>query len=264
MLIYCAAISLSVCYTALVHAGPQQLQAAPELGLAQARTIVLTYMQSEGYDTKAKYYRLDSSLLSLPDNANLPGYYLLQAEYDIFTRLNNFSLYAVDKRTADLWDRMTCQKVTSKPLTKLQNTLRRKLGLRRTARSGGISPSLHPNLCYPQLRAAPELGLSQARTIVLTYLQSTGIDTKSKHFELDPAPADGSGPEYYLFEAYVDTPLLLTSAGFYAVDKRTAVLWNRMTCQKMNSKPLTQLQNTLQRKLGLQRTARSGGVSPCF
>jgi hypothetical protein len=114
-----------------------------------------------------------------------------------------------------------------------------------------------------QLESASVLRLAQAKSIVLTYLKSQGYEVKSKHFELD-SKASNNLSEYFLFYAYFDTPTRLSSIGSYAVNKRTAELWERLSCKRLSSQPLAQLQNALRGRLDLQRSGPGEPVKPCF
>jgi hypothetical protein len=133
-IICCTIAALAVCCSATVHA--DQLESASVLRLAQAKSIVATYLKSQGYDVKSKHFELDSKA----SNANLSEYFLFYAYYDTLTRLNSIGSYAVNKRTAELWERLSCQRVSSQPLAQLQNALRGRLDLQRSAPGEPVNP----------------------------------------------------------------------------------------------------------------------------
>jgi hypothetical protein len=81
---------------------------------------------------------------------------------------------------------------------------------------------------------------------------------------LDPEAVNASPPEYYMFHAYYNTPTRLNSVGAYAVNKRTADLWERLSCQRLNSPQLTQLQKDLRKSLLSQPMTPGEVVKPCI
>jgi hypothetical protein len=96
-----------------------------QISHAQARTIVLTYLKSQGYKTQSSKFGLENE----SDSREYPDFYMFHAYYNTATRLNSIGAYAVNRKNADLWERLLCQLLESKPLWELQNKLCREMGL---------------------------------------------------------------------------------------------------------------------------------------
>jgi hypothetical protein len=101
------------------------LEKKKQISHAQARTIVLTYLKFQGYKTQSSKFDLENE----SDSREYPDFYMFHAYYNTATRLNSIGAYAVNRKNADLWDRLLCQRLESKPLLELQNKLRREMGL---------------------------------------------------------------------------------------------------------------------------------------
>jgi hypothetical protein len=109
-----------------------------------------------------------------------------------------------------------------------------------------------------------ELSHEQAGTVVLTFLKSQGYRIHSPKFNLESDPADPEVPDFYMFHAYYDTPTRLNSIGAYAVNRKTAILWERVACEQLNARELEQLQNRLRKELGLSVAAPGETAKPCY
>lgn len=116
--------------------------------------------------------------------------------------------------------------------------------------------------------AVADTGLSQdqARKIVLMYLESQGYRTTAPNFDLENDPSDPELPDYYMFHAYYNEPSHLASIDSYAVNRRTAELWERLECKCLRSKGLEALQKDLRKQQGLSGPANRDqpGNKPCF
>jgi hypothetical protein len=108
-----------------------------QLSRDQARTVVLTFLKSQGYKTESPKFDLESD----PGDPDLPEFYMFHAYYDTPTRLNSIGTYAVSRKTAALWERVACEQLKSKALAQLQRKLRREIGL---SGSHGGGPSAKP------------------------------------------------------------------------------------------------------------------------
>jgi hypothetical protein len=108
-----------------------------------------------------------------------------------------------------------------------------------------------------------ELSRAQATAIVLTFLKSQGYDIHSPLFDLQITPTDPDFPDFYMFHAFYDTTTRLASVGTYAVNRKTAVLWERIGCEQLKSKALEELQNRLRKEMGLSGGEGSSS-EPCL
>ena len=97
-----------------------------KLSQHQARTVVATFLKSQGYKIESSKFDLESD----PDDADFPEFYMFHAYYDTATRLNSIGTYAVSRKTAALWERVGCEQ--------LQNRLRKEVGLSESS-GGGAS-----------------------------------------------------------------------------------------------------------------------------
>jgi hypothetical protein len=73
-------------------------------------------------------------------------------------------------------------------------------------------------------------------------------------------------PDYYMLHAYYNEPSHLASIGSYAVNRRTADLWERLECKRLRSKGLEALQKELRKQQGLSEAVSRDqtGNKPCF
>lgn len=93
---------------------------------------------------------------------------------------------------------------------------------------------------------------AEARTLVLKALQAQGTPTKSPKFDLeDNTGAPKYYPGFYFFDAYFNNPLVLTAIGHYAVNRRTADLWEWIGCHRLGPPAIKRLQKALRRKINL-------------
>lgn len=132
--------------------------------------------------------------------------------------------------------------------------------------AGAQSPT--PPLAQPPAQpaaAVKEISREQAKSVVLTYLKSQGLKTEIAEFSLDDNPDEKDLPDYYLFDAYYNSSTRLTSVGAYAVDRKSAGLWQRVSCEQLNSPLLTKLQDKYHQEMGLVTPSESqASSSPCY
>jgi hypothetical protein len=110
---------------ATVTLARQSSTGAKDLSRAQARTVVLTFLKSQGYKTESPRFDLESD----PDDPDPPEFYMFHAYYNTTTRLNSIGTYAANRKTASLWERVACEQLKSKALQQVQNRLRKEIGL---------------------------------------------------------------------------------------------------------------------------------------
>jgi hypothetical protein len=116
--------------------------------------------------------------------------------------------------------------------------------------------------------AAKTISRDQAKTVVVAYLQSKGYKTESAEFALEDNPDEKDLPDYYLFDAYYNTRTKLTSLGAYAVDRKSAALWQRVSCEQVSSDALEQVQSRLRREVAghdiITPSEAQASSSPCY
>ncbi|MBS0575785.1 MAG: hypothetical protein JSS45_05090 [Proteobacteria bacterium] len=112
--------------------------------------------------------------------------------------------------------------------------------------------------------AGNTLARDQAKTIVLTFLKSKGYRTDSAKFDLEVDPDESDLKNYFLFHAYFNSDSRLVSIGSYAVDRRTAALWERLACRQLQTAALLRMQRKLRREAGLQKGVPEDTDGPCF
>lgn len=100
-----------------------------------------------------------------------------------------------------------------------------------------------------------------AQSLVLAALRDQGTPVNSKKFELDDG-TDPYFPELYSFWAYFDMPKHLALVGAYAVDPRTAEIWDVGMCVQPRSPSVMQLQMALRSHYHL-RLPTKASKPPC-
>jgi hypothetical protein len=106
--------------------------------------------------------------------------------------------------------------------------------------------------------SSQEITRDQAREIVSVFLKSQGYHVTSPKFDLENAQDDADFPDFYLFAAYQDTAARLVTIGSYAVNRKTADLWERIGCTKIKSKAIEPLQKQLRNE------SSASTATPCF
>jgi hypothetical protein len=115
----------------------------------------------------------------------------------------------------------------------------------------------------PEAPQAAPAGISQdqAKSLVLAYLKEHGVALESSDFDLETEPAEPEIPDFYLFSAYYNTRTSLKIIGAYAVNRRTAAVWQRLNCEELKSETLDKLKDKLPTTtLGIDRP----GTVTCF
>lgn len=117
----------------------------------------------------------------------------------------------------------------------------------------------------PPEDAPPQVvgGISQdqAKSLVLAYLKESGVRLDAADFDLESDPTDPEIPDFYLFSAYYNSRDSLKIIGAYAVNRRTAALWQRLNCEELKSETLDKLKDKLPTTtLGIDRP----GTVTCF
>jgi hypothetical protein len=108
-----------------------------------------------------------------------------------------------------------------------------------------------------------ELTRDQARTVVRIFLKSSGQKTDSVEFALEDQADAPELPGFILFDAYYNSADRLVNIGEYAVDRKSAALWERVACERLNSDELLRYQEQLRLQGGLSEPNEVGSVSPC-
>jgi hypothetical protein len=102
----------------------QAAQKAPAIDQDEAEKLVSAALEPGGA-TKLPGYYLESST-----QADFPDFYFVHADWNNPSG-GGIGYYAVDMRTGDVWSAAVCYKEKSRPLRKLQKTLRLRLGMSR-------------------------------------------------------------------------------------------------------------------------------------
>ena len=109
-------------------------------------------------------------------------------------------------------------------------------------------------LCLCVRLSASDVGRTitptQARELVLQTLQQQGFPTRASTFELDDEN-DKYFPHFYTFHAYSNSDTRLVSTGVFAVNKRTADVWDESVCVKINLTGIRALQTRLRKQTAL-------------
>jgi hypothetical protein len=114
----------------------------------------------EAHDLLAEYLKLSGgAVYRLAADFGYKEYYFFQAEQTVKRSASKdessgslwVRYYAVDRKTADVWDAGFCQQIASRPLTRLQQVLRNHIGLtdteyRRLRRPGPFCEPGYPRL----------------------------------------------------------------------------------------------------------------------
>ncbi len=107
--------------------------AGAEVGHEDARRLVLALLKADGYDTESPNVALiDVTDASFPELDNFEVY---------FKASTHVRFYMVERRTAELWEKILCEPVRGKEVEGIQKKLRRRYRLR------APDPSKAP--CHP-------------------------------------------------------------------------------------------------------------------
>jgi len=101
----------------------------------------------------------------------------------------------------------------------------------------------------------------QAKSLVLAYLKENGVRLDAADFDLETDPTDPEIPDFFLFSAYYNSRNSLRIIGAYAVNRRTAAVWQRLNCEELKSETLSKLKDKMPTTtLGIDRP----GTVTCF
>jgi hypothetical protein len=98
------------------------VQAETVIGHEDARRLVLALLKAEGYDTESRRV----ALVDVTD-AYFPELDNFEVHFKASTHL---SFYMVDRRTAELWEKILCEPVRGKEVEGIQKKLRLRYRLR--------------------------------------------------------------------------------------------------------------------------------------
>jgi hypothetical protein len=96
-----------------------------------------------------------------------------------------------------------------------------------------------------------DVTLEEADALVTAFLNDRG-NTKLPSFELDKH-SDSYFPQFLYFEGIFDNPGGSCNLGFYAVDPKTADVWDGVYCARARSASLVKLQAAIRNRIGLTR-----------
>jgi hypothetical protein len=88
---------------------------------------------------------------------------------------------------------------------------------------------------------------NQARELLLQALQKQGYPIRASNFELDNEN-DKYFPNFYTFHSYSNSKSRLVSTGIFAVNKRTADVWDELLCHKIDLPEIKPLQGRLRKQ----------------
>jgi hypothetical protein len=106
-----------------------------------------------------------------------------------------------------------------------------------------------------------QINLEDARSLVIATLQARGYDINSAKLGVEEGK-DSYFPNFYHFEVYFDTPARLAAVGFFAVDPKTADVWDKGFCKRIKSKQVRDIQKTLRLRYQLDKE-HNISVPPC-
>lgn len=91
---------------------------------------------------------------------------------------------------------------------------------------------------------------AQARELLFAALKARGYPTKSPSFSLEDR-RDRYIPDFYAFDAYSNLRDRLVSTGHFAVNRKTADIWEDVTCKRLDIPSIKEAQEKLRREIGL-------------
>lgn len=117
-----------VCLLFCFLAGGSLLRAADgaqQITREQAESLVKKWLTGAGYPTRSQRFILDAD----PDRADFPTFYFFSASYVQEQSAPTLGHFAINRRTAELWDWELCKKLSTPSLRVSQSSLRKKIGL---------------------------------------------------------------------------------------------------------------------------------------
>src|SRR5260221_10697677 len=104
---------------------------------------------------------------------------------------------------------------------------------------------------------ARHISRDEARALVLAGLRDEGVDVDSPKFELFDRPDGEYFPNWYQFDAHMDTEFIFHRIGGYAVLPTTGETWQEEPCMRLTGEKVGAIRAALQRRYGLKRTKLS-------
>jgi hypothetical protein len=102
-----------------------------------------------------------------------------------------------------------------------------------------------------QTPAEPHISHAEARTLVLAALRDEGVDIDSPKFGLFDRPDNEYFPDWFQFDAHMNTEFVFHRIGGYAVLPTTTETWQEESCKRLNGKRVRGIRATLQKRYGL-------------
>ena len=93
-----------------------------EITREDAMSLVRAWLTSEGYPTRSQHFILEAD----PDRADFPAFYFFTASFEQEQSVPTIGHFAVNRRTANLWDWELCKKLSKSSLRAKQAVLRKK------------------------------------------------------------------------------------------------------------------------------------------
>jgi len=103
----------------------QAVDAEREIVRAEAKHLVKIWLASQGYDTRSWRFVLDAD----PDQNEFPSFYFFSANFVQEQSAPTLGHFAVNRRSADLWDWELCRRIQEPAIQSTQKSLRKKLRL---------------------------------------------------------------------------------------------------------------------------------------
>ncbi len=112
-------------------------------------------------------------------------------------------------------------------------------------------------------RIIPE---KQAQNLLRAYLRSQGYDKKDAPLDIELERGVNADPTFYLYDVYVDTPQRLVAIGAYGVNRKTADIWERIGCRRIESEAVATSQKKIRETSGLSHSEldKLRNAGPCF
>jgi len=125
----------------------------------------------------------------------------------------------------------------------------------------GCAMALTPVLCCTERPVTAQ----EAKSLVVAWLASQGVDTRSPRFLLDIDPEQRAFPDFYFLSAAYEQSESVPSLGHFAVNRGNAELWDWELCKRLHSAGVISLQKSLRKKIKLsaQEYERLSKVAPC-
>jgi len=103
----------------------EAISAETEIARGEAKNLVKTWLAAQGYDTRSSRFVLESD----PDRTDFSGFFFFSANYQQEQSAPSLGHFAVNRKTADLWDWELCRRLQTPAVQSVQKSLRKRLGL---------------------------------------------------------------------------------------------------------------------------------------